>query len=127
MNVYDHAHALAKAIRNSSQFREFKEAAQKLKGDDTASKMLNDFRQAQMELQKKQMENQETSQEEEKIRKLSEIVNMNLTAKDYLEKEYQFAVMVEDVQKIISEAIEEAMGSKEQGQPSPDQSDQQEP
>ena len=114
MNVYDHAHALAKAIRKSPQFTEFKNASKKLNEDETAKKMLDDFRQAQMDLQKKKMENQEASQEEEdKLNKLSELINMNLTVKNYLEKEYQFAIMVRDIQKIIGEAIEDTVETEE--------------
>ena len=110
MNVYDHAHALAKSIRKSSQYTEFKNASKKLQEDETARKMLNDFRQTQMEHQKRKMENDTVSQEEEeKMQKLSELVNLNLTVKNYLEKEYQLAVMIRDVQKIIGEAIEEIM------------------
>jgi len=117
MNVYDHAHSLAKAIRKSPQYTGFQEASRKINQDETARQMLNDFRQAQMELQKKQMQDQESSpEEEEKVRKLSELVNLNLTVKDYLEKEYQLAIMVRDIQKIIGEAIEEAMGESAGGE-----------
>ncbi len=119
MNVYDHAHALARAIRQSSELRQYREALEKLNSDETARKMLQDFRDMQMQIQNKKMQNQEVPpEEEEKFNRLSEIVNMNQTVKDYLEKEYRLSIMMRDVQRIIGEVVEKEIGGEEDKEPS---------
>ncbi len=108
MNPYDAAHALARTLRESAEFKEMKEAQAELKADQTAYKMLLDFRKAQLNLQKQKLSGVEVSKEqEEKVDRLSQIVNMNTTASRFLHAEYRAAVLLQDIQKIIGEAAEE--------------------
>jgi len=108
MNPYDAAHALARALRESAEFKEMKEAQAELKADQTAYKMLLDFRKEQLSLQKQVLSGLEVSKEqEEKVDRLSQIVNMNTTAGRFLQAEYRAAVLLQDIQKIIGEAAEE--------------------
>jgi len=108
MNPYDAAHALARALRESAEFKEMKEAQAELKADQTAYKMLLDFRKEQLNLQKQVLSGIEVSKEqEEKVDRLSQIVNMNTTAGRFMQAEYRAAVLLQDIQKIIGEAAEE--------------------
>ncbi len=110
MNIYDHAHALAKAIKVSPEFKAFRIAKEKLDGESSAKEMLTNFRQQQFELQKQKLSGLETSPEqEEKLKKLMEVIYLNQTVKGYMEAEYRFSVMLADIQKIIGESMEELM------------------
>ena len=102
MSVYDQAHALAKAIKGSAEFRIYRTAKEKLEQDKSAKEMLSDFRKTQWELQKQKMAGLEIAPEQEKrLSQLMEIIGLNLLVKEYLEAEYRFSVMIADIQKII--------------------------
>lgn len=108
MNTYDAAHALAKALRESSDYKEFSEAQLALKADPSARKMLLDFRLEQFNLQKQKLSGLELAPEqEEKLAKLFEIIGMNNIIKRFLQAEYRIAVILQDVHKIIGEAADE--------------------
>ncbi len=108
MNTYDAAHALAKALRESTEFKELKEAQVNLKADRSALNMLTDFRKLQFELQKQQLSGIEVAEEQkEKIEKLFEVISLNNLVKNFMQSEYRVAVMLQDVQKAIGEATDE--------------------
>lgn len=108
MNPHDAAHALAKALRESTDFKELKDAQAALKADQSARNMLIDFRTEQLELQKQQLSGIEVSPEqEEKLEKLFEVINMNTLIKRFLQAEYRVAVLLRDVHKIIGDATGE--------------------
>lgn len=108
MNPYDVAHNLAKALRESSEFKEMKEAQAAMKTDDTGKKMLLDFRAEQVKMYEQQLSGIEPSAEEKKkIENLYEVVNMNILIKRLLDAEYKVSTLLHDIQKIISEANDE--------------------
>ncbi len=110
MNVYDHAYALAKAIKVSPEYKNFLHAKEKLDGDSSAKEMLTDFRKNQIELQKQKLSGIEVAPEqEERLNRLMEVINLNMTVKEYLEAEYRFSIMLTDIQKIIGEAMEDIL------------------
>ena len=108
MNPHDAAHMLAKALKESADFKELKEAQAQLKNEETARKMLLDFRKMQLELQAQQLSGVEVAPEQEqKLEKLYEVINLNTLIKHFLQTEYRVAVLLRDVHKIIGEATEE--------------------
>lgn len=105
MNPYNAAHTLAKALKESAEFRAFKEAQDTLKQDQSAHEMLADFRKEQIRIQQQQLSGVEVAPEQqEKLIKMQEIISMNLTVKRYMEAEYRVAVLMRDIQKIIGDA-----------------------
>lgn len=122
MNVYDCAHALAGAIKKSPEHRNYQNALEQLNRDSSARDMLNDLRRLQLQVQSLKIQDREVpAGDEEKLKKLSEIVDLNLTVKTYLEAEYRLAILMNDIQKIIGEPIEALV--KEQA-PSSEDTDQ---
>lgn len=113
MNPHDAAHALAKALRESPDFKELKEAQEALKAETSAKDMLLDFRREQFEIQKQQLSGIEVSEEQkEKLEKLYEVVNMNMLVKRFLQAEYRVAIILQDVHKIIGDATSEIIDSE---------------
>lgn len=105
MNPYDAAHRLSKALKESEEFKELKKAQEELKADETAKTMVLDLRGKQMELQRQRLSGIEVSeQQEQRLQKLMDVVNMNMVAKRFIEAEYRAIVLLQDVQKIIGEA-----------------------
>lgn len=107
-NPYDTAHSLATAIREQQEFKTIKEVQAQVEKEDTSKKMLRDFRQAQMELQMKQMQGQElTEEDQERFSKLVETVKLNPSISKLIEAEQRLNVVLEDVMKIVMEPTKE--------------------
>jgi cell fate (sporulation/competence/biofilm development) regulator YlbF (YheA/YmcA/DUF963 family) len=113
VNVYDHAHALAKAIKSSPEYKNFIKCQEKLEKDPHAKEMLTDFQKTQWELQKQKMSGLEVAPEQEKrLTQMWEVISLNMVVKEYLEREYHFSVMLADVQKIIGEALKDIISQE---------------
>ena len=55
MNVYDEAHSLAKAIKESNEFKEFDRMRHEIEKDADANAMIGELQKLQLELQTAQM------------------------------------------------------------------------
>lgn len=110
MNPYDKAHELARSLRASDPYGRLKAAREKVEADPSTQRMLQDFRRRQWLMQTQQMMGQQPSEEERSmLEKLSEVITLNQDARAYLEAEYQVTQVAMDVQRILSEVVEEAM------------------
>ncbi len=108
MNPYDRAHELARAIRESEPFRAMRSAKVKIDPDSQAKRMLTDFHIKQFEFESKRLMGQEpTAAEQESLQKLYEILQLHNSVRDYLLGEYQLGVLMQDVQKILSDVLQE--------------------
>ena len=108
MNIRDHANALVKALKASPEYREFKKRQENLQKDDIAKQMLADLRRIQWKIEKLRISGQQpTPEDDEKINSIMGVISSNDTVKDYLEGEYKFSIILNDVQKILGEAMQE--------------------
>jgi cell fate (sporulation/competence/biofilm development) regulator YlbF (YheA/YmcA/DUF963 family) len=106
MNVYDAAHSLAKAIKESEEYKQYHEMKQVVSGNGDLSDMLNDFQAKQFEIQAKQMMGEEIGGEMmEQIQSLYGIMMQDPTAAQYLQSEIRFSLMMNDIYKILGEVI----------------------
>lgn len=106
MNVYDHAHALARALKESHEFKAYQELKDQVSENEELSESLNDFQQKQFQLQAQQMMGVEgESSMMEQIQTLGEILMRDPLAAQYIQAEMRFTMMFADVYKIIQEAI----------------------
>ena len=106
MNVYDQAHQLAKAIKESEEFKHFEGAQMQLKNKPELDKMMKDFQAKSMEIQLKQMSGEQPDAEDmQKIQQLYSIVAMDPLASNYMQNEMRFSIMMKDVYEILGEAI----------------------
>ncbi|EXX91592.1 hypothetical protein BG53_09395 [Paenibacillus darwinianus] len=107
MNVYDKAYELAKAMRESQEAKELKKARSRVNDDPDAKRMLDDFRGRQQELQQKMMGGEEPQAEDmDKLNKLYEVLSLNPLIHKLFEAERRFTVIFDDVNRIMSEAIQ---------------------
>lgn len=105
MNVYDRAHELARALRESQEVVEYKRAQERIKGNPGNMKMVEDFRKAQIEAYTLQMQGKEPSKEDmERMNKLFSIINLNPEVREFLEAEMKFSRLWEDMLKILGDA-----------------------
>ncbi|MBN2260855.1 MAG: YlbF family regulator [Clostridiales bacterium] len=104
MKIYDEAHALVKAIRESSEYRHYKELLEEIENNSSLKIMIDDYHNRQMEMQKKQLLNSQISQEdEEKLKQLITVMSKDPKTLEYLNAEMKFAQIMSDVSKILSE------------------------
>ncbi|HYH03975.1 MAG TPA: YlbF family regulator [Bacillota bacterium] len=107
MKPLDLAKELAKSIASSTEYLNYKSAKEKLETHEAAKLMFDDFRKKQLELQRKKLSGEKALEPlETEIRKLTEVVSLNLYVRDFLMAEYQFSKMMMDVQKTLSEAVD---------------------
>ena len=108
--AYDLAHQLAKAIKDSDEYKSFIEKKEALDQDERNKKMVEDFQKQILEIQLAYMSGKEISEEElEKIGKLEEVLNLNPVINSYFQAELRFSQLIQDINNIIGEAIEDVI------------------
>ncbi|MEK3734083.1 MULTISPECIES: YlbF family regulator [Paenibacillus] len=111
MNIYDKAHDLAKAMKESEEVQEIQAAMKLVDVDPDSKRMLEDFRRKQMEIQQRMMSGDMPSQEEmETVEKQFELLSLNLNIRRLFDAERRLSVIIEDVNKIISDSLQDLYG-----------------
>ena len=106
MNVYDQAHGLAQAIKESQEFKEFDSFRKQIDENEELSKMIKDFQAKQLELQTKTMMREKMEPEDmSAVQQLYEIMTRDPLAAQYLQAEMRFSLTMNDVYEIIGTAI----------------------
>ena len=106
MNVYNEAHNLAAALKECDEFMVYNDLKEKINANPELNKALNDFQFQQIQLQMKQMQGQEMGEEDiNNIQQLYGILMRDPLAGEYLQAEMRFSMMMNDVYKIIGDAI----------------------
>ena len=110
MNVYDTANQLASEIRNSEEYKKYKETKNNLESNAELKAKIDEFEKARYEVQVLAMQGKTV--EEEKNKKLQEmytILIQNKEIKEYFDLEVKFNVMLADINKIIAEAVQDVL------------------
>jgi len=106
MNVYDEAHRLEAAIKESMEYKEYMKAKEKISENPELEEMLKDYQQKQLAVQGKQMLGEEVSNDMlQQIQNLYQIVAKDPLASEYLQCEMRFALMMHDVYKILGDLM----------------------
>jgi len=105
-NVYDAAHTLAHAIKDSEEFKMFRELEGQVKDNESLKTMVEDFQKRQLELQGLQL--QGIQPDEEKITKLQElfaVLSKDPKAAEFFQAEMRFNQLMTDVSKILGDVM----------------------
>ncbi|MEI8215581.1 MAG: YlbF family regulator [Eubacteriales bacterium] len=106
MNVYDNAHSLARAIKDSNEYLTYKSMKDEVSKNAELSEMLNDFQQKQYSLQAQQLLGQDISPDiMEQVQELMQIIMRDPKAAEYMQAEMMFSKMIADVYGILGEVI----------------------
>lgn len=106
MNVYNEAHNLAKAIKECDELKQYVALKKEIDANEELAQAIADFQSKQMEFQLSQMSGKEPDAEAtSKIQELYAILMRDPKAAEYLQAEMRFSMMMNDVYKILSEAI----------------------
>ena len=110
MNPYDKCHELARAIRESKEYIEYKEVKEEVSKVPDLKSKIDEFEKIGYEEQLLALQGEK--QNEEKKKKLQELYNIlaqNEKVKDYFDKEFRFNLLIADINKIIGESIKEVL------------------
>ena len=106
MNVYDEAHSLAKAIKDSNEFKEFDRIRKEVDKDKECSDMLKELTELQVQLQTAQLTGQQPDKDVfARFQSLSTMVMTKPLAAQYMQAQMAIATMMNDVFGIVGEAI----------------------
>lgn len=110
MNIYDTANNLAHEIKESSEYKEYAEAKNKISNNPDKNIKLKEFEKLRYEtqiavMQGKEVDSEKTKEMQEQYAKLIE----DSEIKKYFETEIKFNVMMADVNKILAEAVKDVL------------------
>ncbi|MEN0642891.1 YlbF family regulator [Alkalicoccobacillus gibsonii] len=113
--LQDKAQELKQALAESDEFKSLQSLHNQINEDEIAKKMLDNFRQLQLELQQKQMQGiQITEEEAQKAQQQFELVQQHELISKLMEAEQQLSVIIGDINKVITEPLEVIYGTPEQ-------------
>lgn len=113
MNVYDNANELAKAMRESHEYKKLKEAGELLAKDPEAKKLVDEYLQVSQNVQFAQYSGKEPDKADtEKLEKLQNLLNLNKDAMQYLNAFIRFQMMLMDVTNTIQDVVKDVIGEK---------------
>ena len=106
MNVYDTANKLAKEIKESNEYLEFKKIKLKMNENPQLKEKLDNFEKMRYEIQVLSLggEEQDNKKAEEFQKLYLELIQID-EVKKYFDAELKFNVLLADVNKIIGEAV----------------------
>jgi cell fate (sporulation/competence/biofilm development) regulator YlbF (YheA/YmcA/DUF963 family) len=111
-NLYDVAYNLEKALRGSDEFKTLKRLYDEVNADESASKMFENFRNIQLNLQQKQMSGEEITEEEiQQAQKSVQLVQQHEKIAQLMAAEQRLSMLVTELNKIIMKPLEEMYGN----------------
>lgn len=113
MNVYDNANELARAMRESHEYKKLKEATIVLSKDANAKEMVDEFFKLNQDAELARYQGKQPEKEvTDKIQKLYGILTLNSDAMEYINSFMRFQMMLADITKTIQDVVKEAIGEK---------------
>lgn len=110
MYVYDQANELAKSLKESKEYLEYKKAKEEVKSVPELKEKIDEFEKIRYETQLLTIQGEQQSEEKmKKLQELYQILMQNPKVKDYFDIEVRFNVMLADVNKIIGEAVKDVL------------------
>ena len=111
MNIYDTANKLAAELKQTDEYKAYKNSKQQIESNAEVKSKIDEFDILRVEAQKAMLKGEANANElSVKLQNLYTELYQNEIAKNYLEAEMRFSVMVTDINKIISEAIKDVIG-----------------
>ncbi|WP_461239499.1 YlbF family regulator [Paucilactobacillus sp. N302-9] len=108
VNIYDSANQMEKDLGQTQEFVALKKAYEEMKADADTFKLFKEFQQMQLQLQQKQFQGEQPSEEEVKnAQELAGKVTKVDSIKNLMEKEQAIDKLLNDVNNVITKPIQE--------------------
>ena len=104
MNPYDQAHALARSLKESEEYKEYIRLREVAYDSDTNRALLDEYKRLQFRMQAK-MAAGETMPEEDfqRLQQIGTLLQFNQDVSAYLLAEFRFQRMLSDIFKILAD------------------------
>ena len=104
MNPYDQAHALARALKESEEYREYIRLKEIAYDDGTNKALLDEYKKLQFRLQAKLAAGESMPQEDtQRLTQIGALLQFNPDVSAYLMAEFRFQRMLSDIFKILAD------------------------
>ena len=107
-NIYDSANQIEREIREMDEFKALQAAFEAMKAETESFELFQNFQNLQIELQQKQMQGVEFSEEDAlEAQEMAAKVQETEVIQDLMQKEQAFSLIVNDLNRIIMKPVQE--------------------
>ena len=104
MNPYDQAHALARALKESEEYREYTRLKEIAYDDGTNKALLDEYKRLQFRMQAKLASGENMPEEDlQRLQQIGALLQFNPDVSAYLMAEFRFQRMLSDIFKILAD------------------------
>lgn len=104
MNPYDQAHALARALKDSDEYREFARLKEIAYEDGTNKALLDEYKRLQFRLQAKAASGESLPDEDmQRLQQIGTLLQFNPDVSAYMMAEFRFQRLLSDIFKILAD------------------------
>ena len=104
MNVYDQAHALARSMKESEEYREYARLREKAYEDETNKALLDEYKRLQYHMQLALAAGKRMEEDDfQRMQKIARLLQFNPDASAYLLAEFRLQKMLSDIYKILAD------------------------
>jgi len=104
--VYDTARTLASELKNSEEYRVFRETRDRAMRNETTKSLIAEYHRLQVQAQAGAMQGKTDRELLEKMQKIGEVLQFDADASAFLMAEYRMNRLLADVYKILAEAVD---------------------
>lgn len=104
MNPYDQAHALAKSMKESEEYREMMRLREAAYESDTNRALLDEYKRLQFRMQAKLASGENMPEEDyQRLQQIGTLLQFNQDVSAFLLAEFRFQRMMSDIFKILAD------------------------
>lgn len=104
MNPYDQAHALASALRESEEYKEYKRLREVAYEESTNQALLDEYKKLQFRLQARMAAGETLPEDDyQRLQQIGTLLQFNPDVTAYLMAEFRFQRMLSDIFKILAD------------------------
>ena len=104
MNPYDQAHALARALKESDEYRDYMRLKETAYEDGTNKALLDEYKRLQFRLQARMAAGESMPEEDmQRLTQIGALLQFNPDVSAYLMAEFRFQRMLSDIFKILAD------------------------
>lgn len=107
MYVYDEANNLAKAIQESKEYKEYEKVKKEVEAIPDLKTKIDEFEKIRYDVQVMSFQGKKDEEKTKKLQEMYDILNKEPKIKEYFDIEVRFNIMLADVNKIISESVQD--------------------
>ena len=110
MYVYDEANNLAKAIKESKEYLEYKKIKEEVSSNIEMKGKIDEFEKLRYEVQIATFQGEDQNAEKtKKLEEMYQILLQDAKIKEFFDIEVRFNIMLADVNKIIGESVQDLL------------------